>query len=86
MVGSLYSKEVITDDNRKIIDAKVGQEKMMYLLVDIIIPSLNLNFCEKYKGFLEALEESEDSDLMNMAKRLGKLITTQSDIFMINHM
>ena len=83
MVGSLYAKDVITDSERKIIDAKVGEEKMMYLLVDIIIPSLKQNFCKKYKGFLEAMEESADIDLNSTAKSLGKLITTQS---VINHM
>ena len=73
MMGSLYAKDVITSEQRKLIDAKTGQEKMMYLIVDIIIPSLQLNNCKKYKGFLEAMEESEDSDLKSTAKTLGML-------------
>ena len=81
MMNSLYAKGVITYSERKIINANIGQEKMMYLLVDIIIPSLELNFWKKYKGFLEAMEESDDSDLRSTAERLGKLITTQSDTF-----
>ena len=73
MMGSLFSKYVITNDERKIIDVKIGQQKMMYLIADIIIPSLKLNLCDKYKGFLEAMEESDDTTLRNIAKRLGKL-------------
>ena len=76
MMGSLYSKDVITDEQRQIIDAKIGGEKMMYLIVDILIPSLKLDHCKKYRGFLEAMEESDDGDLKSMAKKLGKLITS----------
>ena len=76
MMGSLYSNNVITDGQRQIIDAKIGEGKMMYLIVDILIPSLKLDHCKKYRGFLEAMEESDDSDLKNMAKKLGKLITS----------
>ena len=69
----LIIKNVITDQKMKIIDSKIVQEKMMYLLVDIIIPSLKVNNSEKYKGFLKAMEGSDDSDLKSIAKNLGKL-------------
>ena len=48
----------------------------MRLILGILIPSLKVNHCKKYRGFLEAMEESDDSDLKNMAKKLGKLITS----------
>ena len=51
MMGSLYSKDVITNKERKIIDDKVGEKKMMYLVVDIIMPSLRQNNYKKYKAF-----------------------------------
>ena len=76
IMGSLFSKDVITNEKRKIIIGdKVGEEKMMYLVVDIVMPSLRQNNYKKYKGFLEAMEESDDSDLKSMAEKLGKLIT-----------
>ena len=75
MMGSLYAKDVITNEERKIIDPKIGEEKMMYLIVDIIIPSLIINNYKKYKGFLEAMEESEDSNLNSTAKNFGKFVT-----------
>ena len=74
MMGSLYAKDVITDKEREIIDNKIGEEKMMYLIVDIIIRSLRLDNCKKYKRFLEAMEQSDDTDLRSMAEKLGKLI------------
>ena len=74
MMGSLFSKDVITNEERKLIGDKVGEEKMMYLVVDVVMPSLRQNNYKKYKGFLEAMEESDDSDLKSMAEKLGKLI------------
>ena len=71
MERSLYANEVITDDERTKIKSKVGVEKMDYLIVDIIISSLKKNFSKKYKGFLEAMEDSDDTDLRDMAKMLG---------------
>ena len=68
----LFAKNVITDQEMTIIDNKIGQDKMIHLIVNIIIPSLELNNSEKYKGFLEAMEGSADSDLRNMAEKLGK--------------
>ena len=69
----LIVKNVITDQEMKIIDGKIGEEQMIYLLVEIIIPSLKVNNSEKYMGFLEAMEGSDDSDLKSIAKKLGKL-------------
>ena len=73
MLGSLIAEDVVTDEQRKIIDGKVGQEKMISLIMDIIIPSLKLNNCKKYKGFLIAMEESDDTDLNSTAKNFGEL-------------
>ena len=78
MKHSLYAKSVITNDERRTIDNRIGQEKMMYLIADIIIPSLKLNLCKKYKGFLEVMEESDDIALTSTAERLGKLMTIPS--------
>ena len=71
MERSLYAYEVITADERKEIKSKVGDEKMEYLIVDIIIPSLKKEFNKKYKAILEVMEENEDTDLQDMAKMLG---------------
>ena len=69
---SLISRSVITDQEAQEIDAQIGKEKMTHLTVCIIIPSLKQGNSEKYKGFLEAMEKSEDGDLRHMAKKLGK--------------
>ena len=71
MERSLYGNEVITANDRKEIKSKVGGDKMEYLIVDIIIPSLKQKFSKKYKAFLEVMEENEDTDLQDTAKMLG---------------
>ena len=71
----LFTKKVITFQEMKIIDVKIGKDQMIYLIVDIIIPSLNANNSKKYKGFLEAMEESDDTDLQSMINTLGKIDT-----------
>lgn len=74
MMGSLFAKDVITNEERITIDGKIGEEKMMYLIADVVIPSLKQNHYKKYKGLLEAMEESEDSDLNATAERFGKFV------------
>ena len=71
MESLLYSKEVITTDEKNIIFLQIGCKKMDYLLARIIIPSLKGKYSEKYKLFLEAMKESEDIDLNNTAKMLA---------------
>ena len=74
MKTSLYAYEVITTKEQNIIDNKIGCEKMEYLIVKIIIPSLEQRHGKKYKSFLKAMEDSEDTDLQDTAKMLGMLI------------
>ena len=74
MKSQLYAKEVITSDQRKHIDIQVGRNKMDYLIVDIIIPSLKAKFCKKYKLFLKVMEDNDDIVLKSAAEMLGRLI------------
>ena len=73
MMSLLFSKRVITDNERKEIDTKIGEVKMAYLILDIIIPSLNQTLSKKYKYFLQSMEESNDIDLKSTAEKFGKL-------------
>ena len=66
----LYSNNVITEDQQKIIDVQIGRQKMEYLLIQIIIPSLKAQCSEKYKLLLKAMGESEDIVLRRTAKTL----------------
>ena len=72
MTTSLYARGVITAKEKKIIDSKIGCEKMVYLIVEIIIPSLEQRFGKKYKSFLKAMEDNEDTDLQDTARMLGR--------------
>lgn len=71
MEGRLYAKRVITDEEKIYIRTLVGSEKMEHLL-DVVIRSLKHNHCHKFKGFLEAMEESDDMLLRKTAKDLGE--------------
>ena len=74
MKTSLYANGVITTEEKRIIDSKFGRKQMEYLIVEIIIPSLELGYGKKYKSFLKAMEDNEDTNLQYTAKMLGKLI------------
>ena len=54
---SLLSNKVITLDQRKVIEIQVCRNKMEYLIVDIIIPSLEAQFSTKYRLFLRVMEK-----------------------------
>ena len=68
----LLSKGIITTDEKKMIDSKpASRDKMIYFLDGVIVPSLQNNINAKFRGFLEVLEESGDSTMINLAKTLG---------------
>ena len=71
MKGRLFSEDVITHDELTQIDALVGQAQMQKVL-DIVLTSLKHKQAVKYKGFLIAMEESDDTLLQMKAKALGK--------------
>ena len=71
MKGRLFSEDVITHDELTQIDALVGQAQMQKVL-DIVLTSLKHKQAVKYKGFLIAMEESDDTLLQMKAKALGE--------------
>lgn len=75
----LYQKKVITKEERETINnLSTNKDKMSHLIIEILIVSLDHSFPEKYKGFLEAMEESDDTLLKHKAKELGKLNFSES--------
>ena len=74
MKGRLYAYDVITRDEKARIDRLIGNEQVQKVL-DILLVSLGGNQTSKYKGFLQAMEESDDTLLKAKAKELGKLIS-----------
>ena len=72
MLGELFAKEVITLREKKIIQSlSLKNQKIEYLLDNIIIPSLDNNVARKFKGFLEVMEKSNDFILTEMSKKFG---------------
>ena len=75
MLGKLYSKGIITLEEKQQIKANpVENDRMEYFLDHIIIPSLEVNVDVKFRGFLKMMKESGDSTLISMAAKLGKQI------------
>ena len=72
MINQLYSKGVITDEEKLKIEAlSLEIDRMKYFLDHILLPSLKNDVAIKFKGFLEVMEESDNSILTSMAKMLG---------------
>ena len=70
--GKLLAKGVITYEEKENIDFMPTEpEKMIYLLDAVIIPSLSSNVSMKFKGFIEMMEESGDTELIDIANQLG---------------
>ena len=79
MSGSLYSNDVITQQEKLEIEKLIGKSQMERVL-DIVIASLKVNQTAKYKGFLLAMESSEDGTLNTKAQELGKWILSELSI------
>ena len=76
ILPGLVAKEVVTSEEKEIIDAKqLNREKMGYLIDTVIIKSLDVGIITKYKEFLKVLERNEDLAIKTIAQRLGKPYT-----------
>ena len=75
MLDKLYAKGVVTLEEKEKIDSKpLQRDKMIYLLDDIITPSLSVGISIKFQVLLQVMKESGDSVLIDMAKILGMYI------------
>ena len=68
---ALEANGVITEREKEEID-KMTSANQMAEVIRIVRASLLGNMTEKYKGFLDAMEQSEDPDLNAKAKELSK--------------
>ena len=83
MLGKLYSKGVITLEEKERIESKsIQRDKMICFLDSVIARSLLNNISIKFKGFLEVMEESGDPILTDMAKTLGTYVKCYKCIIM----
>ena len=74
LLPSLYAKDVITHDDKKIMESKpLEKDRMMYLLDDVLIRSLNMGFGENYNRFIMVLEESDNSLVNELAGILVRI-------------
>ena len=74
ILNHLFAGKIITLQEKqkiKTIPRELEDERMEYLLDNIIIPSLKNNVTVKFKGFLKVLEDSDNPVLTTAAKNLG---------------
>lgn len=74
LLPSLYQYDVITQEQMEIIRQKsLKSEKMMYLLNDVILPSVRVGDIEKFQNLLKVFAESEDTTVQAVGRKLGML-------------
>jgi len=72
MAIALEANGVITRQEKEEIDKMAVSANQMAKVIDIVRASLLGNNTKKYKGFLKAMEQSQDTDLKDKANKLGE--------------
>jgi len=72
MAIALEANRVITGCEKEEIDKMTSNADQIMEVIKIVRASLLVNMTEKYKGLLQAMEQSEDLDLKAKAKELGE--------------
>ena len=84
LLAKLFAKDVITSEEKEMIDQTLPLKRMEYFLDNIIIPSIIYNGTAKFKAFLEVMEQSGDPLLIDMANKLGMYLFMQNYIIFTN--
>ena len=71
VIRDLYKEKVITLNEKKEIQRREMENRMEYLLDDIIIPSLEAKSGQKYIGLVRVMKRSDDSLLKDVASKLS---------------
>ena len=71
VIRDLYETEIITLKEKKEIQRKEIEDRMEYLLDDIISPSLEAKSGLKYIGLVQVMSRSDDSVLKEVASKLA---------------
>ena len=76
ILGSLFSKNVITLNDKKLLETKpLESDRVTYVLDDVLLGSLSVNVMDKYINFVGVLkqrgEDDDDVVLQKLAKDLG---------------
>lgn len=79
MVGLLYASKIITFHELKEIQNLLPESrKVIFLLDNVLLPSLHVGMVDKYKAFVALLkkkgEDEDDAVLTKLSKDLGMLI------------
>ena len=71
LVAELYSKKVITDDEKVQLEVKkLKKEKISFLFVEVINPELHAGDSTKFDSLIKVMEASGDNTAIQLAKLL----------------
>ena len=70
LLGRLYTKRVITDEEKIQMNEMNKKERIEYLLDNVIIPSLRSGHSKKYINFIDVMKNSEDTLLQSRASKM----------------
>ena len=76
LLPSLYARDVVNSDQKKIAEANVLDADKMGYILDLIIDSLKVGVPIKYNNFLEVMKKSKDSVANESVKNLGMITQT----------
>ena len=73
MLPQLYCNKVITEGQKKEIEAKeLDSDGMQYFLDNVLILSLELDITEIYNRFIKVLQDSDNLIQCGMAEKIGE--------------
>lgn len=70
LIKFLFMEQVVTHKEKKEIQRWRREERMEYLLDNIIIPSLEIEFGQKYINLINVMDRSDDILLKTIASEL----------------
>ena len=74
LLPSLFANKVVTFDQKEHIEELLHKKEKMKFILNLIIRSLEKNVPALYNGFLKVMKESDDVVVLELTKKLGKLI------------
>ena len=70
VIQELYQEKVVTLKEKKEMQRKEAEDRMEYLLDDIIIPSLEVEVNQKCISLIKVMKISDDTSLQTVASKL----------------
>ena len=74
LLPSLFANNVVTFDQKEYIEELLHKKERIKFILNLMISSLERDIPALYNGFLKVMKESDDVVVLELTKKLGKLI------------